>query len=182
MAEQRNVAALANATERGELRCVSSFDVIHAQSKLAMARAWASEPIRANAVFPGTFTLRDLDGAALLRDRADWVMKRDLSRVGDHVIVGALETDEAFRATLDDIAEAEAEGEVWVAQRFVPPGYVPTPWGPRCLTLGVYLLDGAFAGYFARLTPTSHCSHDALVVPVFVGDRTPRLADVEARA
>jgi hypothetical protein len=61
-----------------------------------------------------------------------------------------------------------AAGEVWIAQRFVPPGHVPTPWGPRCLTLGVYLLDGAFFGYLARLTAVSHCSHDALVVPDFV--------------
>jgi len=170
MAEQSNVAALARATERGELACVSSFSVIHAQSKLAMARAWEGEPLRASAVFPGTFALRDLEGAALLRDRAEWVVKRDLSRVGDHVVVGALETDEAFRVTLDEIAQSELEGEVWVAQRYIPPGHVATPWGPRCLTLGVYLLDGAFVGYLARLTPTSHCSHDALVVPVFVGD------------
>ena len=55
-----------------------------------------------------------------------------------------------------------------IAQRFVPQAAIPTPRGPRLVTLGVYLLDGAFAGYFARLTPTSHCSHDALVLPVFV--------------
>jgi hypothetical protein len=84
------------------------------------------------------------------------------------VIVGALETDEDFRAALYAVDEAEAAGEVWVAQRFVPPGTITTPWGPRCLTLGVYLLDGAFVGYLARLTTASHCSHDALVVPVFV--------------
>jgi hypothetical protein len=53
--------------------------------------------------------------------------------------------------------------------RWLEPGTPsPTPWGPRCLTLGVYLLDGAFVGYLARLTAVSHCSHDALVVPVFV--------------
>ena len=183
MYEQANIPALARATERGELACVSSFAAIHAQSKLAMARAWATEPDRAATVFPGTFALRDVDGSALLQDRAAWVVKRDLSRVGDDVIVGALETDAAFRVTLDGIAEAELEGEVWIAQRFIPPGYVPTPWGPRCLTLGVYLLDGAFVGYLARLTPTSHCSHDALVVPVFVGE-TPatrgRVSEVRA--
>jgi hypothetical protein len=185
MAEQRNVAALASATERGELSCVSSFAVIHAQSKLAMARACATEPARAKAVFPETFAFRDVEAATLLSGRADWVVKRDLSRVGDHVIVGALETDEAFRATLDGIGEAEIDGEVWIAQRYIPPGYVTTPWGPRCLTLGVYLLDGVFAGYLARVTPTSHCSHDALVVPVFVGEvtaREPRVVDLGARA
>ncbi len=174
MAEQKNIGALASAVANGALTCLSTFSVIHAQSKLAMARAWASEPLRANGAFPGTFALRDLDGASVLRDRAGWVLKRDLSRVGDHVIVGALETDDAFRELLDEVHEAEAAGEVWVAQRFVPPGYVPTPWGPRCLTLGAYLLDGIFAGYLARLTPTSHCSHDALMVPVFVGDDLAR--------
>ncbi|HSO35717.1 MAG TPA: hypothetical protein VLT33_24480, partial [Labilithrix sp.] len=183
MAEQTNIAALARAVEHGELACLSTFAVIHAQSKLAMARAWASEPLRANAAFPGTFALRDRDAASLLRDRPDWVLKRDLSRVGDHVIVGALESDDAFRVTLDEIAESEQAGEVWIAQRFVPPGYVPTPWGPRCLTLGAYLLDGVFVGYLARLTPTSHCSHDALMVPVFVGEQERRAAqEGEVRA
>jgi glutathionylspermidine synthase len=170
MAGQANIGALARAVESGALTCLSAFSVIHAQSKLAMARAWASEPLRANAAFPGTFALRDLDAASILRDRADWVLKRDLSRVGDHVIVGALETDASFRELVDEVHESEEAGEVWIAQRYVPPGLVATPWGPRCLTLGAYLLDGVFAGYLARLTPTSHCSHDALMVPVFVGD------------
>jgi hypothetical protein len=47
---------------------------------------------------------------------------------------------------------------------------VPTPAGDRFVTLGAYVLDGRFAGYFARVTPQSHVSHDALCVPVFVGD------------
>jgi glutathionylspermidine synthase len=169
MEGQANVPALARATERGLLASVSSFSAIHAQSKLAMARAWSAEPEATAGVFPETFAFGEVDGSVLGRERAQWVVKRDLSRVGDHVVVGALESDESFRAALDGIAEAEAEGEVWIAQRYVPPGRVTTPWGPRCLTLGVYLLDGSFAGYLARLTAVSHCSHDALVVPVFVG-------------
>jgi glutathionylspermidine synthase len=169
MEGQANVPALARATERGLLASVSSFSAIHAQSKLAMARAWSAEPDAAAGVFPETFAFGDVDGSVLARERAQWVVKRDLSRVGEHVVVGALESDESFRAALDGIAEAQAEGEVWIAQRYVPPGRVTTPWGPRCLTLGVYLLDGSFAGYLARLTAVSHCSHDALVVPVFVG-------------
>jgi glutathionylspermidine synthase len=168
MEEQANVAALARATERGELASVSAFSVIHAQSKLAMARAWHTEPDSARGIFPESFAFRALDGSALAREREGWVVKRDLSRVGDDVVVGALETDEAWKRTLDGVGEAENDGEVWIAQRFVRPGHVPTPWGPRCLTLGVYLLDGAFVGYLARLTAVSHCSHDALVVPVFV--------------
>lgn len=168
MAEQANVPALARATELGELTCVSSFSVIHAQSKLAMARSCLAEPAASADVFPETYAFASLDHGVLARERRDWVLKRDLSRVGDHVIVGALETDADFRAALEGVAEGERAGEVWIAQRYVPPGMITTPWGPRCLTLGVYLLDGVFVGYLARLTSASHCSHDALVVPVFV--------------
>ena len=97
------------------------------------------------------------------------VLKRDLSRVGEHVVVGSLVDDEAWRAA---IAHATSSGEIWVAQRFVPQRSLATPWGPRFLTLGAYVLDGSFVGYFARLSITSHCGHDALAVPVFVGEET----------
>ena len=56
---------------------------------------------------------------------------------------------------------------MWLAQRFVRQRTVPTPWGNRYLTLGAYVQNGRFVGYFARITPRSHVSHDALCVPVF---------------
>jgi hypothetical protein len=170
MAGQANVAAIAEATARGELASLSSFAVIHAQSKLAMARAFALDPAAAARTFPTTLAMRGADAETILRERASWVLKRDLSRVGDHVVVGELFSDGGFRDALASVAEAEREGEVWIAQRFVPQRAIATPWGPRLVTLGVYLLDGAFAGYFARLSATSHCTHDALAVPVFVED------------
>ncbi len=168
MAELPNVDDLARATERGLLANLSSFACIHAQSKLAMARAFAHEPDEAREVFAGTVAFADVDRTALGSERADWVLKRDLSRVGDHVLVGALATDDEMRAAIHDVDAAEREGDVWIAQRFVPQRPIATPWGPRLLTLGAYVLDGSFAGYFARLSRTSHCSHDALVLPVFV--------------
>lgn len=168
LAEMPNVGDLVRATENGELSSMSSFVCIHAQSKLAMARAFANEPEAAREVFPETIAFADSDRGALARDRADWVLKRDLSRVGDHVMVGALATDEEMRAGVSEIEELERDGDVWIAQRFVPQRPIETPWGPRLVTLGVYVLDGVFAGYFARITRTSHCSHDALVLPVFV--------------
>ena len=57
----------------------------------------------------------------------------------------------------------------------MPQRAVRTPFGDRLVTLGVYVLEGRFVGYFARLTEESHCSHDALCVPVLV-DRAPDLA------
>ena len=55
------------------------------------------------------------------------------------------------------------------AQGFVPQQSIAPPSGEQLVTLGVYVLDGRFVGYFARLGPQSHVSHDALCVPVFVG-------------
>ncbi len=170
MEEQKNIEAIARATERGELAAMSSFAQIHAQSKLAMARAWAHEPENARGVFPETVALADVHPALVAAEREQWVVKRDLSRVGDHVLVGTLFDDEEFGYVLEEVAEAEREGDVWIAQRFVPQRSLATPWGPRMLTLGVYLLDGAFAGYFARVSPTSLCDGAALVLPVFVED------------
>lgn len=168
LAEMPNVGDLARATERGELSSMSSFASIHAQSKLAMARAFANEPDAARDVFPETMAFAGADHGAFARDRETWVLKRDLSRVGDHVVVGALATDEEMATAVEEIGALERDGDVWIAQRFVPQRPIATPWGPRLVTLGVYVLDGAFAGYFARVTRTSHCSHDALVLPVFV--------------
>ncbi len=149
---------------------MSSFGCIYAQSKLAMARAFAHDPVAAAEVFPETRAFADLGAERLLAERAAWVVKRDLSRVGDHVFVGALTGAEAFSEILGEVTAADGDGQAWIAQRYVPQAPLSTPWGPQLVTLGAYLLDGGFAGYFARLSPTSHCSHDALVLPVFVRD------------
>jgi hypothetical protein len=90
-----------------------------------------------------------------------------MGRVGDEVFVGQLWNDEAWALVVDEVLQRAAGGECWIAQRFVEQQPVPTPWGDRLVTLGAYVLDGRFVGYFARITPTSHVSHDALCVPVF---------------
>lgn len=185
MAGQRNIDALVRATEQGHLSAISSFACIHSQSKLAMARAWAHDPAGAADVFPETHAFADVPRERLEAERESWVLKRDLSRVGDHVFVGALTAAAEFSEVITEITDVDLRenvptanphgdsGQVWIAQRYVPQSSLVTPWGPRLVTLGVYLIDGAFAGYFARLSPTSHCSHDALVLPVFLGQPTP---------
>lgn len=168
MAGQANIPAIVAALEAKTLSSVASFASIHAQSKLAMARAFAHDPSAAGAFFAATSAFADVPRAELLRDRERWVCKRDLSRVGDHVVVGAATAAADFAEALEAIAEVEAEGEPWIAQRFVPQRPIATPWGDRWLTLGAYVFEGRFAGYFARLASDATCSHDALVVPVFV--------------
>lgn len=169
MAGQANIPAIARAVRAGTLRTLSSFATAHAQSKLAMARAFVHEPQEARELFAETWAMRDVERAHVLEEHAAWVVKRDLSRVGDHVLVGASMARGDFAGALDEVKDAEElDGDVWIAQRFVPQAPVPTPWGPRWLTFGVYVMDGRACGAFARLAEGLTCSHDALVVPVFV--------------
>jgi hypothetical protein len=165
MEGQENVSAIAQAIASGRVRTLSSFAHVFTQSKLSLARARAA---RAGSHLPDTFDVVDVPEADLRRDRAQWVVKRSYSRVGEDVIVGTLCTQEDWELALTSVLDERLRGESWVAQRFVKQRPMETPWGPRLLTLGVYLLDGAFVGYFARVTPTSYVTHDALVLPVFV--------------
>jgi hypothetical protein len=170
MEGQRNLDAIVSAVERGRLRGVSSFAHMFAQSKLAFARAFDLEPARARTHFPESRDLAEIDDATLARDREDWVIKRALGRVGDEVFVGALTGALEWAITVREVRALRNKGEAWIAQRFVRQRAIATPFGDRLITLGAYVLDGRFVGYFARLTQRSHCSHDALCVPVFVDD------------
>jgi glutathionylspermidine synthase len=164
-----NVPAIARAVRAGKVRVVSSFGEMFAQSKASFARAWDLLPERLVAgVMPYTTDAHALSDDELRENRTSWVIKRSLGRVGDQVFVGALHEPAEWLAIL--AALRMSAGESWVAQKFVPQKPVPTPWGDRFVTLGAYLLDGVFAGYFARLSPESHVSHEAMVVPVFVED------------
>ena len=188
MEGQDNLEDLAVAVERGLVRTVPSFAQMYAQSKLAFARAWAlreglGEQDRAalEAFTPETVDVADVPAEQLIAEREHWVLKRALGRVGDQVFVGMLTSQAYWKGLVDELAALHAAGstgsagverEAWIAQRLVRQRPIPTPFGPRFVTLGAYVLDGRFVGYFARITPVSHVSHDALCVPVFVGDHS----------
>jgi len=169
MSGQRNVSDIAHAIERQRVRTLTSPAHIFAQSKMAFARAWAAA--RPGSI-PETHALLDLGRHELRDDRGGWVVKRAMGRVGDEVFVGALFGESDWMAIVDHARALAGAGEAWIAQRFVPQSSVPTPWGDRLVTLGAYVEGGHFAGYFARLSPFSHVSHDALCVPVFAATRS----------
>jgi glutathionylspermidine synthase len=182
-AEGPEALDVARLVAQGRLSAMSSFSCMFEHSKLLFERGFSllshwspstTDTLRAR--FPET---RSPLEAPLLDHRAEWVLKKALGRVGDEVFVGALETDDEWRKLVDGASRAVLAGEPWIAQRFVKQRTVPTPWGPRYLTLGAYVLDGTFRGYFARLTEIPHTSHDALVVPVVVRD-VPSDSDREA--
>lgn len=165
MEGQANVAAIANAVRRGRVRTISSFSQMYAQSKLAFARASAAG---VSGDLPYSASVDSVDLRELTAARSEWVLKRALGRVGEQVFVGALFGDDDWRRIVSEVVAARDAGERWIAQRYIRQKRLPSPWGDRYLTLGAYLLDGRFCGYFARITPNTHASHDALCVPVFV--------------
>lgn len=183
MVEQDNLGDLESAVARGLVRTVPSFASMYAQSKLSLARAFALSdtlaPAHREAILrhvPETFDLDDLSPARLIEERARWVLKRALGRVGDQVFIGLLTSEPYWKGLVEELAAVRAAGGErggWVAQRLVRQRPVPTPMGDRLVTLGAYVLDGRFAGYFARLSAISHVSHDALCVPVFVEGAAP---------
>jgi glutathionylspermidine synthase len=167
MEGQKNLREIEDAVACGAVRTVSSFAELFAQSKLAFARAWALFDCRGSCI-PETHDALALAKEDLVRERARWVLKKAFGRVGDDVFVGPLESEADWSEIVNDVHQDAAKGGSWIAQRFVEQAPLPTPWGPRFVTLGAYVLDGRFCGYYARITPDSHVSHDALVVPVFV--------------
>lgn len=174
MEGQGNLDDIAAVVAEGGVRCLSSFAAIYSQSKQAFARAHAlrdelsTDELQALAYLPRTHALGDVATADLLATPDRWVLKRALGRVGEEVFVGSLLSPADWeRAVAMATSDVEA-GEVWIVQEFVPQRRIESPYGALLVTLGVYVLNGAFVGYFARLTPESHASHSALCLPVFV--------------
>ena len=174
MEGQRNVEGIADAIAAGRLKTLTGFSHIYTQSKFAFTRAWhhkdaldAVDRAVLDAHVPFSVDLASVPREALVKDRASWVVKRSMGRVGDQVFVGKLFAEDDWIPLVDGLRELRADGQVWLAQRFVKQRPVPTPWGDRYVTLGAYVQDGRFNGYFARITRDSHVSHDALCVPVF---------------
>jgi len=174
MEGQRNVSGIAEAVASGKVKTLTGFGHIYTQSKFAFTRAWHHEAAMDEADravlqrhIPYSLDLAAVPRDELVANRAAWVVKRSMGRVGDQVFVGKLFAQDDWIPLVDEIREARAGGQVWLAQRFVRQRPIATPWGDRFVTLGAYLQDGVFAGYFARITRDSHVSHDALCVPVF---------------
>lgn len=153
------------------LRVVNPFRCAWTQSKAAFAllqeRA-AQGPGRAlvERHLPRTVLLSPRTRAEALETPARWVLKPAFGRMGEGVTLGALVPPDEWRKALD--AAAHREGPTVLQERFhvtpveVEPGVSRTP------CLGVYLVDGRFAGYYARLSSHPVVAYDAANVLTLV--------------
>ena len=97
------------------------------------------------------------------RDR--WVLKRAFGRMGDAVVLGSLVSPAEWDRSLADAArEPDSYG---VQERFhVAP--VAFRSGPQYPSLGAYLVNGRFAGYYSRVASRPFITHEAPHVATLV--------------
>ena len=93
-----------------------------------------------------------------LANREDWVLKKLFGRMGDTVALGRLCTPENWEKA---VAEAAKTPEAWIAQHAFTPLPVCDTTRRLFPALGVYLINGAFAGYYSRADELGLTTHEA---------------------
>lgn len=109
-----------------------------------------------------------VDGTALRQAQQEpgrWVLKRAFGRMGDSVVIGALVSEAAWAAALREAAQAPAE--FCLQARFeVRP--ITFDAGPLYPAVGVFLINGRFAGYYSRAAREPLITHEAYHVATLV--------------
>jgi hypothetical protein len=107
---------------------------------------------------PHTAFFNTADIPEYLARREDWVLKKHFGRMGDAVIIGRLCTPAVWENAVADAAGRS--GDHIIQHAFSP---LPAPDGDRVLypALGVYLINGAFGGYYSRADASGFTTHEA---------------------
>jgi glutathionylspermidine synthase len=141
-------AAMAN----GKLAVVNPFGAVLPQNKRAMAFFWehihrfsssAQKAIERHV--PVTSRLEKIHEERLYAEREAWVLKSDYGAEGDEVIIGRATPEAIWRASID-----KARPGRWIAQRYFE---AKVDAAGETTNLGVFLIAGQAAGFYARLSP-----------------------------
>jgi glutathionylspermidine synthase len=108
------------------------------------------------------------DAARIARyrnEREALVLKRAFGRMGDAVVIGALCRPIEWQAALE--YAAKCAGEFAMQRRFE---VLPLPFagGTMYPTVGVYTVNGRFAGYYSRVAPRPFITHEAFYVATVI--------------
>lgn len=154
-------------------RAVSRIPIINPLSRLlrqskGLYALWREAPLLdeadtalLNRYTPHTEFFRKDRMSVYLSERETWVLKKMFGRMGDAVIIGRTCPPPVWEKA---VAEAAKTPDMYVAQHaFLP---LPVPNGTRRLfpALGVYLIDGAFAGYYSRADDIGFTTNEAYYV------------------
>ena len=123
-----------------------------------LARMMADALPTWNALLPETREVRGIETRS-----ADWVFKPALGRVGEDIGISGITSVKELNAIRRALFFAPG---AWVAQRRFEMLSLPTPLGPQYLCLGVYTVNGAAAGIYARGSSSPIINHTARDVAV----------------
>ena len=100
-------------------------------------------------------------------ERGRWVLKRAFGRMGDAVTIGALTPAPEWDRAL---AFADQHPHEHCIQERFQVAAVPFEQGPMYPTVGAYVVDGRFAGYYSRVSPQPFITGEAYHVATVVED------------
>lgn len=117
---------------------------------------------------PHTELLEPTRIGTLIEERERWVLKEKFGRMGDAVLLGHRTSPADWTRALELAAQ---EPERWIAQHAFAPLALPTSGGAlRYPVLGVYLINGEFAGHYSRADEIGFTTHEAYYVVTAVED------------
>jgi glutathionylspermidine synthase len=141
------------------------------QSKAMFALWWEDPDLSAEdrslvtAHCPRTGPFRPGEVSRLRNERERWVLKRAFGRMGDAVVLGALATEREWGEAL---REAVTRPDEWCVQERFHVEPIPFRQGTLYPTLGAFLVNGRFAGYYSRAAPRPFLTHEAYHVATLV--------------
>lgn len=170
------IAELPNAAAWAEcapvLPMMNPLSALASQSKRFYAEwedcAACDDPAHRQALaryLPRTVPVDALDRASLIGEQGRWVLKGAFGRMGNTVHIGALMNAPDWSRVVD--AALAAPGEHAAQERFQT-APVWTARGMCYPTVGVYLVDGRFAGHFSRVGKSPLIDGDSWHVPTLV--------------
>lgn len=118
---------------------------------------------------PRTFPFEQLagipDNGETSTDRSRWVLKHAFGRMGDAVVLGNLAGDKEWGETLAAARRAPRE---WVLQERFQVAAMGNNGTTLYPSLGVYLVNRSFAGYYSRAAVRPFINHEAYHVATTV--------------
>jgi glutathionylspermidine synthase len=114
---------------------------------------------------PRTFPFDPSRIEGLVAEREQWVLKRAFGRMGDAVIMGSLVDERSWREALREAARKPRDWCIQACFRVSPLAFAEGLLYP---TLGAFVVNGRFAGYYSRAAARPFLTHEALHVATVV--------------
>lgn len=92
-------------------------------------------------------------------ERERWVLKQMFGRMGDAVVIGRRNSPKDWDTALGHALRQPGQ---WIAQQAFEPRPLPSASGPLHFpVLGIYLVNGQFAGHYSRADEVGFTTHEA---------------------